>query len=635
MRTWNLITAALGLAVATQAQTPVPLPGNPGNVFIEGQQVSVPLPPSSSSHWRAVGYDGRVVAQGNEDDGRANLGKLPIGFFRVTRDGAPEDVTVGVIAPLAAPTPHDSGISIDTSAGIFYQTPKQWKTVASLASLAGMNWERDRFRWRDLEPDKGDLVESADADDETNIMHAAGLRVLEVMQGIPGWATHEGLHLPIDLRDVFNFYRALALRWRGTVEGIEPWNEGDVHSSGAEIASFQKAAYLGMKAGNPDIIVCSSAWSAAMIPAELQEFSQNQVDPYYDTLNFHHYLPLDQLPERYAAWERLANGKPLWVDEFNLNVPKISDPVTEDPSPADMILSAQVLPKLYATSLYLNAQNTFFFVFGSYTENGRQFGLLRKDLTPRPGYLALAAVGRLLAGAKPIAMMHGSAVQEGAVFAFRASPDGNPMDVLVAWDDKATSTVHLPVSPSAVYDNIGRRIRPAGRNGQDLQLGPAPIFIVLPAGTVEAWNSGKSQSQGRPTLVAPPPSNPGTSAPPSPVVLQAVFTDEQMMHSKPQAGPPTASASVEGIGGKFGNKIQMFAYNFSNQPLSITLSVKVPDGWNYRLPVASMTLPPMGRVPVPLEVLPDMGSHGVPGAVQLRASGPNAGNAILEFRLVL
>jgi hypothetical protein len=49
----------------------------------------------------------------------------------------------------------------------------------------------------------------------------------------------------------------------------------------------------------------------------------------------------------------------------------------------------------------------FHFILGHYHEpNGVQFGLLRRDLTPRPAYVALAAVGRLLAGARTLGWWH-------------------------------------------------------------------------------------------------------------------------------------------------------------------------------------------------------------------------------------
>ena len=62
---------------------------------------------------------------------------------------------------------------------------------------------------------------------------------------------------------------------------------------------------------------------------------------------------------------------------------------------------AAFIAQSYATSLFAGVQRHFFFILGNYIENEVQFGLLRHDHTPRPGYVALAAVGRFLAGSVP------------------------------------------------------------------------------------------------------------------------------------------------------------------------------------------------------------------------------------------
>ena len=87
------------------------------------------------------------------------------------------------------------------------------------------------------------------------IQHESGLKILQVNHISPPWAAKDPTHFPDDLRDVYNFYRGLAKRWNGLADAIEPWNEPDLDifggHTGCEIASFQKAAFLGLKAGDP------------------------------------------------------------------------------------------------------------------------------------------------------------------------------------------------------------------------------------------------------------------------------------------------------------------------------------------------------------------------------------------------
>jgi len=38
---------------------PHPLPSHPGNVFLKGENIEIPLPPGDTAAWRAVDYDGK------------------------------------------------------------------------------------------------------------------------------------------------------------------------------------------------------------------------------------------------------------------------------------------------------------------------------------------------------------------------------------------------------------------------------------------------------------------------------------------------------------------------------------------------------------------------------------------------
>ena len=75
----------------------------------------------------------------------------------------------------------------------------------------------------------------------------------------------------------------------------------------------------------------------------------------------------------------------------------------------------------YASSLHAGANRHFHFILGQYGEGNIQFGLLRHDLTPRPSYVALAAVGRLLAGARCLGRYPIDGKPDVRVIAFRAN----------------------------------------------------------------------------------------------------------------------------------------------------------------------------------------------------------------------
>ena len=128
----------------------------------------------------------------------------------------------------------------------------------------------------------------------------AGLHILQVAHQSPPWANPNPSRFPTDLRDAYTFYRDMAKRWKGEVDAFEPWNEADFTHAGFEMSSMQKASYLGLKSGNPDVIVCMNVF-AFDHAATLADVATNDTAPYFDRYNFHHYIWLDQYPAFYTA----------------------------------------------------------------------------------------------------------------------------------------------------------------------------------------------------------------------------------------------------------------------------------------------------------------------------------------------
>ena len=185
-----------------------------------------------------------------------------------------------------------------------YKDPAVQPKVINLCKIAGVNWVRDRLSWPDLEPTKGHYAGHNIYDGTAQIQTDAGLRVLQVNHISPPWANADTRHFPPDLREVYQFNREMASRFKGKVLALEPWNEADIDMfgghTGSEMATLQKAAYWGQKAGNPDIITCENVFAIAR-QTTLDDFGANDASPYFDTYNLHHYVTLDKYPAYYAA----------------------------------------------------------------------------------------------------------------------------------------------------------------------------------------------------------------------------------------------------------------------------------------------------------------------------------------------
>ncbi|MCX7827507.1 MAG: hypothetical protein N2689_18415, partial [Verrucomicrobiae bacterium] len=272
------VLCSSGVAAQGASRTlPKPLPGHPGNIFLAGEKVVVPVDAAGGSVWRAFDYEDRKIAEAREAGGKLDLGPLPVGWYRLRRDGAAgkEWISLGVIEPLRAPTPRTSPVASDTAMAWFYPT-QQMSAVSSLCALAGLNWTRDRLSWGEMEPRAGAVKTGVTRyDASAAALSGAGLRVLQVNHSTPQWANADPKRFPADLRDAYRFYRAMAARWRGKVQAFEPWNEADIDAfgghTGSEIASMQKASCLGLKAGNPEVIVCQNVF-ATHRQAQLEDF---------------------------------------------------------------------------------------------------------------------------------------------------------------------------------------------------------------------------------------------------------------------------------------------------------------------------------------------------------------------------
>jgi hypothetical protein len=552
--------------VGTRA-IPRPLPSHPGNIFLAGEQVSVAAPPGSAESWRAIDYEGKLVAEGRLEKGRAELGKLPVGYYELAwgNRAASNRVSLGVIEPLRAPTPLTSPIGIDVAMAWFF--PKESMAApANLCALAGMNRVRDRLSWPELEPKRGEFVARSRYDDSAQAQSATGLKVLQVAHASAPWANPNTKRFPLDLRDIYAFYNELAHRWQGQVEAFEPWNEADVKEfgghTGSEMATLQKAAYLGLKAGNSNVIACLNVF-AIHRKTTLADFGANEAWPYFDTFNLHHYEPLENYPPLYADFRAVSAGKPLWVTECSVPVKWQGDERLKEPSEEDLRLQSERVTKTYVLGLQQGAAAIFYFMLPHYSESQVQFGLLHSDLTPRPSYLALAAVGRLLADAKPLGR-EALTNNAGQAYFFSARPDGRTADVVVVWA-AAEASFELPATPLACYDHLGRS-RPI--TGKVLNVGPAPLYAVLAKGT-------------HPALVAPPKQAKLLPGEPGALVLQALMPEEKIVLDK----------SAYKVAGGRTNTIPLFLYNFGATKAQGRLNLAVPEGWSAELPRAVEVAP--------------------------------------------
>ncbi len=637
--------------ISTQAASGKPIPDTslPAvGVFFEGEAVTITVPgelAGKATRWQVLDDRDVQVASGDIDpqNSQIDAGALGIGWYRVeflNSDGACVAWTTrAVLARLSAPIPEDSPICVDTATAWFARDNlEDQDRFSHLAALAGMNWTRDRMKWNDIQPEPDRFESDTTYDSSAEIQARYGLQVLQVFHDTPGWAVTEGEtrgRFPTDLRFAYQFGKAMAERFKGRVQAWEPWNEGNIPNFGGhttdEMCTFQKAAYLGFKAGDPNVIVCWNVSTASPTLLETQTVLENETWSYFDTYNIHTY----DWPDSYARlWKPIyaaAAGRPIWITESDRGMKyEGPEPWCEMPRKGEL-QKAEFMAQSYASSLGAGVDRHFHFILGNYheTSNGVQFGLLREDMTPRPAYVALAAIGRLLAGARCMGQWSIEGQPDAHVYAFQAKPDGKECDVIVAWAeqpgdwDKRGNVIidwQLPaeMKVQAVYDHLGRSL---GDTVPE-QLKSAPVFVLLEPKATEQL-----------PLIAPPRCEyrPGK---PCPVVLQ--LSMPRSTSTKIQELKWSCEYEHQIKAGEQ-TELPLSVYNFSKNPLRGTVAIEhLPEGWTLTPRSWNLTLGSMARAQLKATVVIPEQQPAEPADCWIRLRGDFGNNCkpILAFRLI-
>jgi len=621
-----IMAMAAGTLASAGAPREVPStrPDHPGNIYFVGEPVAARVPQEvigRFASWIAEDVDGIRVADGGSG-GTCVLGDLPVGWYRISFwDGGQAEIgwtTAAVLSPPEVPVPADSPVCVDSATSWFARDNEQRRrTFAHLASLAGVNWIRDRLSWDAIETARGTYAPTATLyDASATALAEAGMNVLQVFHGTPKWAIDRRIdgdrsfgRFPRDLRDIHRFMGAAASRFKGRIRAWEPWNEANIEPFGGhtidEMCSLQKAAFLGAKNADPGVLVCWNVYAGSGSPLHTEGVLRNEAWPYFDTYNIHAYSP----PERYLAdfstAREAACGKPIWLTECGIRLSAMSDKPTAELKHEDAVRQAEFITKSFASSLFAGVSRHFFFILGNYLERGIQFGVLRHDQTPRPGYVALAAVGRFLAGAECLGRVKGEKGRE--MILFRARPDGKAKCVVIAWAPE-TMPPALPanVTTEAVFDCFGRPAKP--------DVGPRPVFIVLPHDDAKKFSPEEPMRASAPRESAA-----------SQIVIQPEFSHDATV------------LQHQGHRVALGRKvtIPLWLYNFGQGQASGGLTASAPDAWRVSLAPDKVALEPGARTHVELVAeLPATGRAGLHGDwITVRGQFEEAGRPVCAFRL--
>ena len=463
------------------------------------------MPAQATVHTVIRDWAGRTVAQ-REVSRMLPAGGIPA-TFAVTQptDGrsaleaeftvtAPGLRTERALATWAAPMPDPGSPAPDPSSpwgmGLYLyryggdaRGLAEMDKAAALAQAAGIKWTREEMSWGRIEPRNGEFDWSFyDCVVDTATRH--GISVYGLIGYWSPWTkpfTEEGI------ADYCGYAQALVRRYGDRVKHWEIWNEPNIFFwDGPKEIYFEllKRAYAAIKEVDPDAVVfgCSTAgidtWFVRKTLESGAPLDGLTIHPYRSTLDDEGFM--GELRDVAG----LVAGKPVWITEMGW--PTQVGGATEREQ-------AGLLARAYVGAIASGAvQNISWYDFrddgGNPYYNEHRFGVVRNDLSPKPGYRAAAAVARTIGARRP------SAVEkwDGDVLACRFG-DGEDQ-VVVVWALEADQAVALYGAGNAidVIDLMGDPVPTASVGGVcvlGLRHG-SPVFIRTGGSTIRGRPAG-------------------------------------------------------------------------------------------------------------------------------------------------
>lgn len=201
-----------------------------------------------------------------------------------------------------------------------------------------VRWVRLMVDWRYCEPEPGEYY-WASLERVVQRLNEHNIGISACLYEPPDWAmTDPESHYLVDPNHFERFGRAIARQFRGRIAAYEIYNERPTgawpqvaHRRAAVFVPILRAAYTGIKAGDPNAIVMPTGlWEFPLYYIE-DMYRQGAAD-YFDAVNIHYYLRSDRDPRymdafrgdlptvlQYVAWVTAKYNdadKPIWFTEY-------------------------------------------------------------------------------------------------------------------------------------------------------------------------------------------------------------------------------------------------------------------------------------------------------------------------------
>jgi polysaccharide biosynthesis protein PslG len=399
----------------------------------------------------------------------------------------PARSTFGVSSSASAFKDHADWFPMMASAGV--------TSVRLFPEWNGFETDAGTWRW-----DAGDaLVKNAKANE---------LEITGILMGSPP-AAKAAHTFPMAYLERWSAYVAAVVgRYKGDIHYWEVWNEGnggfnDGHHTTSDYAKLAAVTYAAVKKANPQAKVGLSvaSFDAPYLHQTILAMAKAGTPNCFDFLCIHPYEIADGLAivdgEVPYLWmvhslrDILKKSAPeradaeIWISEVGCRIEKKKDYEITEPD------AAKALAKVYTMALAQGIARVQWFEGRDPVGEDARFGLLRRDGIPRPSYVTLQEMTRLLG---PTPKYYGwlALGKDGRGYGFVFENKEGP--VLIAWmpngmTDKTTTfsnRVSIRESVDGIWQSLDTNTR--------LELTDTPKFIQsIPATMLKSARANASK----------------------------------------------------------------------------------------------------------------------------------------------
>lgn len=409
------------------------------------------------------------------------------GFIEAVFQWSDDQFTSKPVSIGACPVPTDPGSSelhpeSLVGAGLYlyrYQhTPNYREPIArvcDLAQRASVKWTREEIQWHATEPAEGQF-EWKFYDDVVDIAHDHGISVYGLLCYWSGWAAKD---TPQGVDQYCRWVRQVVRHYKGKIKHWEIWNEPNIFfwSGPRELyAEMLTKAYAAIKEEDPDAVVmgCSTAGIDTEFIKKVMSWGGK-----FDALTIHPYRGIMNdlgFIKELQDVRKLVDGREVWLTEIGFPSQLIDGWSERNQASlcARVYLCTAASGAGRSVSWYdfRNDSNDPFY-------NEMNFGLVRNDLRPKPGYGTLATFGRTVGAMQ----LKGPVTVCPDAYGFRFS-DGKQDVIAVCSPDKGQLLSYRATDKLEVINAFGESVQPA--RGDESSIIPLdagfPTYIRGPAG---------------------------------------------------------------------------------------------------------------------------------------------------------